>query len=536
VVLASPVPLTVSLDAESIEEFESAFASRVGDGVIFLPSVDEPLVGTRIRATLALKSGEEALVAEGHVSWRYPEGSLPPGREAGVGLLVESISDEHRARLDRMRRAPDAGTAAAAPGTRLGPLQLRPPAPPPLPDGFDDAGPTSAELPDLHSDDFFPAEREAEEMEKRPPFSLGDDDDEPPAPPPLEETSEPTLEMRPPRGEATAEESLAPTEEEPPAPPDEHAHVDAAEAAAAPRMPDPSDVDAEDAEALSAAGHVPRPRALPAPPGYQQEALPMPPLHGAAFRFDYKKNDADPPMVELETFAWGLVGTQRPSDKDMRTWPPGYEPGQDEPEEAGFIGWDEPSDSMGGEVSDPSHRVTQVVEDAMDLPDVDDDDTVKDLPVSVGESDDDDTETDVAGLVTESSESPGSLSLPHTIWFGPPTGGVEVIFDAGLSVPAQHARAVEPVGGDRFIELALFEESVRATGGRTLLDMVHIPLHDGEQRVEVRFDVSDDGHLEVRRADEEPLLDRLALSWKREKLLPPEPKGFFGRVRKMLGW
>lgn len=147
--------LSARLEFSSLDELEASFADRVNADALFLArsavqsAVDDLEVGTQVHLVLTTAQGELALDLHGVVAWAYPLAPrTPPGREAGTGLLIDTVADDAtRARLERMRRRPGAGGRVRAPGARMPALRLtrttpptpattlppQPAAPPPLP-------------------------------------------------------------------------------------------------------------------------------------------------------------------------------------------------------------------------------------------------------------------------------------------------------------------------------------------------------------------------------------------------------------------
>lgn len=122
--MTSPT-LALVLEQETLDEALRAFAPRVGDDVVFFPGLDGPLVGARVAVSVTTKGGDVALTITGLVAWRYPIGAVPPGREAGMAVLIEEADEGHRARLAQMRSFTDAGQGARAPGSRLPAVVVR---------------------------------------------------------------------------------------------------------------------------------------------------------------------------------------------------------------------------------------------------------------------------------------------------------------------------------------------------------------------------------------------------------------------------
>ncbi len=192
--------LSLVLEQETLADLERAFAPRVGARVVFLPGLEgagSSAIGARCRVDLKLKGGDVALTLHGRISWRYPADAVPPGREAGVGLLVEDVSAEHRALLERMRAREGAGEGARAPGSRLpsrlfAPERLRHERPRQAPSveerAPDDAGERAhgdvADDFEVHTSDFVLAEYEGRLLAHR---AAVDDDaraERRPVPPP----------------------------------------------------------------------------------------------------------------------------------------------------------------------------------------------------------------------------------------------------------------------------------------------------------------------------------------------------------------
>jgi hypothetical protein len=117
-----PFRIEVRLPQRSVDEFDFAFAERVTSAALFLPVRLAPVevdVGTWVRVELRLDDGTLALGVEGVAAWRYPEGAVPIGREAGVGIAVVAVDVTHRTRFAGIVARTGAGARARVPGQRL---------------------------------------------------------------------------------------------------------------------------------------------------------------------------------------------------------------------------------------------------------------------------------------------------------------------------------------------------------------------------------------------------------------------------------
>jgi hypothetical protein len=117
--------IVARVDYRTLDEFEAGFSDRLDDDALFLARqhivtpAQDVTVGTQVRISIALPSGAHALTVDGTVAWAYPRDRVPPGREAGVGVRIDTISAEATERVARMRRRPSAGSRVRAPGQRL---------------------------------------------------------------------------------------------------------------------------------------------------------------------------------------------------------------------------------------------------------------------------------------------------------------------------------------------------------------------------------------------------------------------------------
>lgn len=523
---AVALPLSVTLDFDDVEEFERAFAHRVGEGVLFVPGDDQPRPGTRVRTELKLKGGEVVLAFEGHVAWRYPPDAVPPGREAGVGLTVETLDDGARERMDRMRAADQNGARVRAPGTTLvipvpgepvpEPNEAReaaakddPPAPPPEPD----------------------------------PVEAVSGDDDVPAPPPAPELDDPFADTLPSLPELAADEGDAETTDVIEAPTLKSAdfihaeHEDRLEARKSDGDEDGGDGDGDSAHAhahghqvgvpneeetspltqvretsgpLGNAGHSPSPRDLPDPlPWPATHPLPLPDAYGAAFRFRYSTSgygDALPNLIE--PFAWPRVGNMRASHADVRTHVPGHEPppapieigrppppAEDELFNVATGGWDEPTDSD-----------RAVLEGDGELP------PVSDGPPAIDDDDEDEptlTDADVDQTLSSDDGEPVQ-TLKNAILAGEHGFDAEELVAADTPLPAHTVASVAVSPATGRAQLVLLE---RVEGAARTLGEVRFPVVEGQKRMEAHVEVGADGWLTVWRVGDDEGKKRVPTSW-----------------------
>jgi hypothetical protein len=124
---------TAHLPVASLEVVEATFAERVTPTAVFCAwhqlTSHEPLeVGARVELEVGTAHGVVAFVCRGVVAWSWAEGSVPAGREGGVGILVGEVV-EGGDRFSRMVARPGAGARVAPPGARvLARARLVPPA------------------------------------------------------------------------------------------------------------------------------------------------------------------------------------------------------------------------------------------------------------------------------------------------------------------------------------------------------------------------------------------------------------------------
>lgn len=160
-------PVVVPLRLEAAPGDASACFS---EHHVFVPGPAKAPLGARVRVEVR-EAGTGALLGafEGRVVWRYREGTVPPGKVAGMGVRIDALDEQVRALLDEMRRREGAGALARPPGASLVPLELAPPRRSPSSKEQTDRSPAPPasvdDVPDLCSDDFFLAEREAEMLE-----------------------------------------------------------------------------------------------------------------------------------------------------------------------------------------------------------------------------------------------------------------------------------------------------------------------------------------------------------------------------------
>ncbi len=98
---------------------------RTGLGSLFVQS-DRPLeLGRRVRVVFETEGKDALLAVEGPVAWVIPPAAVPPGRQAGFGLVVQRVSQEGQESWKAMSQGATA-TYAARPGMRLLPFRLGP--------------------------------------------------------------------------------------------------------------------------------------------------------------------------------------------------------------------------------------------------------------------------------------------------------------------------------------------------------------------------------------------------------------------------
>lgn len=420
----------------TLDELEAAFAPRVGDGVVFLPAPCDAPVGEHVSVDVSLASGEVALSFAGLVSWRYPPDAVPLGREAGVGVIVEDVSEEHRARLARMRERSDAGTAARAPGARLTPLTTQ-------------AG-------------WLREERVR-------------------ASPPDERATERV-------GAASYERFAART---------------------------PEEVLREHEVAIALDGDV-SVLPVPSPPAGDDEVPPRPTLEGAFFVYEYDEQRRNVGVKVLETFAWPEVGTARPTETDSRFRPPG-DTDDDAPSP-----WDEVTDGERNaprwEVSDPGSLVTDAVSRALD--------DVADVDGALRES------SREAEAASDEPRAEATGTLPVGLRLRVDDRRPEPLFPAGTSVPASRTVSLSPANGTPHVKVAVFESDREGHGRHLGTAIVRLP--PAEDTTSVRFDVREDGFLEVRSLDDGSVSERWRTSWAGPARFPgPEKRRGW---RRWFGW
>jgi hypothetical protein len=429
-----------------------------------------------------LSGGEVALEFAGHVAWRYPEGAVPPGREAGVGLLVDAIDDDGRALLDRMRGAEDAGARAQAPGTRLGALRLR----------ADDEPPTTA------GDGAVPLD-EAEAS-----TAVGDETREgPAAEAEATEVDEAATAADAAEAEADDKDDGGETETEA-----AHGH-----AAPADEITSPTTAVEEVSGPLQEAGHKPAPRPLPDPMGFPPNPVPLPDAYGVAYQ--YAKTATTPlDVMNPEAFAWPRVGSWRPQKADIRTHVPGDEAGEDvdaeEWSDAG--GWDEETDS---------DRVTAP--------------TFGGPPQAspIGEDEEDETtETDIERTLS-SDEGEVVVTLPRELLAGEHGFDAETLFAADTPLPTSTLHVVRASETSGRGELVLLE---KGEGASRTIGHARWTIPEGQKSVEVQIEIGADGWVTVWRVgdDEEKKRYATALVEDHEDA-PAAGGGFFGWLKRVFG-
>jgi molecular chaperone DnaK len=116
-----PVGLRVRLSYGSLDEFVERFAVNISRGGVFIRTREPKEVGTALRITLLLATGEPVLEAEGVVRWVQAEdrGARPP-KAPGMGVQFTKLDDAARALVERIvalkeQRGLAPGVASPAP-------------------------------------------------------------------------------------------------------------------------------------------------------------------------------------------------------------------------------------------------------------------------------------------------------------------------------------------------------------------------------------------------------------------------------------
>lgn len=123
--MITPLRIAARLDYATLDELEAGFADRLGERELFLAHgalgalPEEPRVGSSVVLEITTASGETALTLDGVIAWSYAPPQVPPGREAGTGIVIDRIHEGSEARASRIRKRSGAGTRVRAPGTRL---------------------------------------------------------------------------------------------------------------------------------------------------------------------------------------------------------------------------------------------------------------------------------------------------------------------------------------------------------------------------------------------------------------------------------
>lgn len=123
----TPLRIAARLDYATLEELEVGFADRLGERALFLAHgsigalSEEPRVGSSVVLEITTASGEPALTLDGVIAWSYAPPQVPPGREAGTGIVIDRFHEGSEALASRIRKRSGAGTRVRAPGTRLKP-------------------------------------------------------------------------------------------------------------------------------------------------------------------------------------------------------------------------------------------------------------------------------------------------------------------------------------------------------------------------------------------------------------------------------
>ena len=134
--MVAPTRLLARVEHHTLDEFEAGFAPQVSASAVFL-TADQlrragdttSLVGQTVDVEILLKPGPRAVAFHGLVVWSYPTDAVPPGREAGTGIVVTRAEDAASdASLRRMRERPNAGARVRFPGAALAPTSVIVPA------------------------------------------------------------------------------------------------------------------------------------------------------------------------------------------------------------------------------------------------------------------------------------------------------------------------------------------------------------------------------------------------------------------------
>jgi hypothetical protein len=113
--------LEVTLPPMSVDEAGAVLAERVTPSAVFIAARDLALdavveVGVWLDVVVRAGDGSVLVAFRGVSAWRYTAERLPPGREAGLGIVVRL---EDRALLAPFLDRPNSGSRARIPGERI---------------------------------------------------------------------------------------------------------------------------------------------------------------------------------------------------------------------------------------------------------------------------------------------------------------------------------------------------------------------------------------------------------------------------------
>lgn len=461
--IALVTTLSLSTEHDTLEEFEGALAVRVHAGAVFLPAPCDAPVGERVNVEMKLASGDVALAFQGHVAWRYPPDAVPPGREAGVGVVVEKASDETGARLARVFERAEEGAERSGSARAL-------------------RRPGAWLAPRTREDGWLRAPRGVRAAKNAAETGLEDARADVPA-------EEPALDDGP------------------------YARFPA-------RMP--TSILEEHARRSHQTSAEGEPRPLPEPPP-PEKPLPRPTLRGAFFVYADARGRAGA-VKRLERFGWPVVGTQRLPEDDARYQPPGDLEDDDTAPWDEIT--DSQRASSRWEVSDPGRRMTDIVSRALDdMADVDGA-LGESLPDSAPDGDARASRSgrgreNGARRAPEApfARGPASERLPVGLRLRVEERPVETLWAAGEPLPASRTMSFAPEGppaegaegAQASVRVALFEGDREGDGRH--LGTVHVRVPSGRSSISVRFDVRSDGFVEVRSIDDGSVAERWRTSW-----------------------
>jgi hypothetical protein len=82
------------LDYPTLKELRSALDGRVAPALLFLAGFSDAELGERANVLLRAEREGLEIPVSGIVTWRYPDGLVPPGRTCGVGVLLDPETQE----------------------------------------------------------------------------------------------------------------------------------------------------------------------------------------------------------------------------------------------------------------------------------------------------------------------------------------------------------------------------------------------------------------------------------------------------------